>query len=113
MNTTEIKANGGSIIVPTSGVYFIYNRVSVSMENIRETMLGNIKHSLRHSNTGTNFKDIDSSDIECVVKNNRFSHVSYIEQVHFLDRGDEIRIALKIPSHLKTWSSSTFGMFQL
>lgn len=120
MNTTEISVNDESIIVPKAGVYFIYNKVSIIFddigENIETTMIGDIEHALRHSNTGRNFKSIESSKIECMVKNKQFSHISYIEQVHNLERGDELKIALRLPPASNTFttkSESSFGMFEL
>lgn len=79
------------------------------------TVIGDIEHILRHSNTGSNFKNIEASKVACVSTNGVLHHVSYIEKVHHFLKGDEIMVALKTPSQRKTsiQSTSSFGMFQL
>ncbi|XP_076096206.1 uncharacterized protein LOC143067073 [Mytilus galloprovincialis] len=113
--TSKIDVNDEAIIVPKTGIYFIYNRVTITMNIKNATVIGDIEHTLRHSNTGSNFKNIESSKIACVTTNGVLHHVSYIEKVHHFLKGDEIMVALKTPSQRKTsiQSSSSFGMFQL
>lgn len=116
MNTTEVKVNGEKIIILRTGVYFIYNRVSINMNVKGVTDIGNVHHSLMHSNSGHGFRAIESSKITCVVTNNQFNHVSYIEKVQFLEKGDELQVALKTPLRRDIGpvrSSSSFGMFEL
>ncbi|CAC5404760.1 unnamed protein product [Mytilus coruscus] len=113
--TSKIIVNDEAIVVPKTGIYFIYNRVTMTMNVKNATVIGDIEHVLRHSNTGSNFKSIESSKIACVSTNGVLHHVSYIEKVHHFLQGDEIMVALKTPSQRKTsiQSTSSFGMFQL
>ncbi|XP_063430435.1 uncharacterized protein LOC134712629 isoform X2 [Mytilus trossulus] len=113
--TSKIGYNEEGIIVPKTGIYFIYNRVTIMMNVKNATVIGDIEHNLRHSNSGSNFKNIESSKIACVSTNGVFHHVSYIEKVHHFLKGDEIMVAIKTPSqgNASIQSSSSFGMFQL
>ncbi|XP_071144653.1 uncharacterized protein [Mytilus edulis] len=113
--TSKIDVNDEAIIVPKTGIYFIYNRVTIMMNVKNATVIGDIEHSLRHSNSGSDFQNIESSKIACVSTNGVFHHVSYIEKVHHFTIGDEIKVALKTPSqrNASIQSSSSFGMFQL
>ncbi|CAC5420615.1 TNFSF6 [Mytilus coruscus] len=113
--TSKINVNEEGIIVPKTGIYFIYNRVTITMNVKNATVIGDIEHILRHSNTGSNFKNIEASKVACVSTNGVLHHVSYIEKVHHFLKGDEIMVALKTPSQRKTsiQSTSSFGMFQL
>lgn len=116
INTTEVQVNEEKIIIMKTGVYFIYNRVSININVSGGTDIGTIDHSLMHSNSGHGFKAVESSKIACTVTNKQFNHISYIEKVQFLEKGDELQVALKTPLRRDIGpiqSSSTFGMFEL
>lgn len=117
INTTKITVNNESIVVPSSGAYFLYSRVVVNAklkEDLKE--MDTITHSIRYSNTGEQFKDLEASIIKCGVIKNTMSHISYIEKIQYLEKDSLIKVALDMPRDVSMQTSigsGAFGMFKL
>lgn len=117
LNTTQISINDDSIVVPSSGAYFLYSRVVINAKlgnNLKDTDM--ITHTIRYSNTGHQFKDLETSSIKCGVIKDTMTHISYIEKIQYLEKGSFIKIALDFPrdaSMQPSISAGAFGMFKL
>lgn len=117
LNTTQISINDDSIVVPSSGAYFLYSRVVINAKlgnNLKDTDM--ITHTIRYSNTGYQFKDLETSSIKCGVIKDTMTHISYIEKIQYLEKGSFIKIALDFPrdaSMQPSISAGAFGMFKL
>lgn len=117
MNTSKMDIDDESIVVPSSGAYFIYSRVVINAElnqKLAETEV--ITHFVRYSNTGQIFSDLEKSSIKCGVIGNTMSHISYIEKIQYLEKDSRIKVALNYPRSLDmqdSVSNGVFGMFKL
>ena len=117
MNTTKIQVNNESIVVPSTGAYFLYSRVIINAK-IESSLHDKdmVTHYIRYSNTGHYFSDLESSSIKCGVIKNTMSHISYIEKIQYLEKGSEIKVALDLPRDVSmqpSISGGAFGMFKL
>ncbi|VDI28509.1 Hypothetical predicted protein [Mytilus galloprovincialis] len=117
MNTTKISVKDEIIEVPSSGPYFLYSRVVINAKvNSHLNDMETITHSIRSSNTGHHFSDIETSMVKCGVIKNTMSHISYIEKIQYLEQGTKIKVALDFPKDIimqPSVNSGAFGMFKL
>lgn len=117
MNTTKISVKDESIEVPSSGPYFLYSRVVINAKvNSHLSEMETITHSIRYSNTGHHFSDLETSMVKCGVIKNTMSHISYIEKIQYLQQGSQIKVALDFPKDVvmqPSVNSGAFGMFKL
>ncbi|VDI43410.1 Hypothetical predicted protein [Mytilus galloprovincialis] len=117
MNTTKISVKDEIIEVPSSGPYFLYSRVVINAKvNSHVNDMETITHSIRSSNTGHHFSDVETSMVKCGVIKNTMSHISYIEKIQYLEQGTQIKVALDFPKDIimqPSVNSGAFGMFKL
>ncbi|CAG2253937.1 unnamed protein product [Mytilus edulis] len=117
MNTTKISVKDEIIEIPSSGPYFLYSRVVINAKvNSHLNDMETITHSIRSSNTGHHFSDIETSMVKCGVIKNTMSHISYIEKIQYLEQGTKIKVALDFPKDIimqPSVNSGAFGMFKL
>ena len=107
----------GSIFVPSSGPYFLYNRVEFNAYvNSTVPIVDVLDHAFRYSNTGHSYRSIEANKIKFESHNNYISIVSSLEKIEYLEEGSQIKVALDLPQYVDmkpVMTMGTFGMFRL